>query len=295
MVGTIATTNTTTSGSTMTATVAAEDSLLHISSDSSSFDQILGSSTTLHDSTEGPSTHCLFCPERHVSQEANIHHMTQSHGFFIPSMHRTTILTALLDHLWTIINQHYTCVYCRKRKPSLTAVRTHMRDSGHCKIDLDGDADLLQLWEEGSPRSAPAPTIKAARDVPSSPRKGSRSPRRTSHKQPARPRAQLQALPPSTDPRFLTPTPSTPTSTTAAPSTSDARAAFHPTPKVRGETGLVGVSAHQRRVLLATDKKNLETEARLSARRKWYVQKEANKQKNFRIDAPAGSVNPWNR
>jgi pre-60S factor REI1 len=287
---------TTTSGSSITAAVIAEDSLLYVSSDSSSTDQLLGSSTTLHDFTEGLSTDCLFCPEEHASHEAKMHHMTQSHGFFIPSVYRTTIFTALLNHLWTTINQHYTCVYCRKRKPSLQAIRTHMRDSGHCKIDLDADANLLQLWKEASPRlPVLVPTLKAAGDVASRPRIGSRSPRRTSHRQPARPRSLLQALPPSTDPRFLTPTAPTQTSTIAAPSTSDARANLHHTPKVRGETGLVGVSAHQRRVLLATDKKNLETEARLSARSKCHVQKEANKQKTFRIDAPAGSVNPWNR
>eukprot|EP00999_Lentomonas_sp_LEN2_P002735 NODE_607_length_1330_cov_19.062344_g568_i0.p1 GENE.NODE_607_length_1330_cov_19.062344_g568_i0~~NODE_607_length_1330_cov_19.062344_g568_i0.p1 ORF type:complete len:390 (+),score=49.81 NODE_607_length_1330_cov_19.062344_g568_i0:96-1265(+) len=86
---------------------------------------------------------CLFCSARAETFDANLHHMTHSHGFFIPDLEYLENLEGLIAYLADKISVGNTCLYCNgkgKSFHSLDAVRKHMVDKAHCKILYEGDA-----------------------------------------------------------------------------------------------------------------------------------------------------------
>jgi len=108
-------------------------------------------STSHNDPISGShsATQCLFCQNTSPSLAENLHHMSSTHGLFIPSIDRVVDLQCFLAYLSVLVYEYMECVYCGAGKNSVQAVQTHMRDKGHCKIDVD---ELCDFWEASEER-----------------------------------------------------------------------------------------------------------------------------------------------
>lgn len=63
---------------------------------------------------------------------SNLHHMTHSHGFFVPDLEYLSDLEGLISYLADKISVGFTCLYCNGKGKSfwsLEAVQTHMVSS----------------------------------------------------------------------------------------------------------------------------------------------------------------------
>jgi pre-60S factor REI1 len=105
------------------------------------------STTTVHDEVPTP-TQCLFCNVNSPRLHANLEHMASSHGLFIPSPDRISDVEAFLSYVAVIVFKYNECLYCGVEKASVDAVQTHMRDKGHCKLNLHSSSELLDFWDD---------------------------------------------------------------------------------------------------------------------------------------------------
>ncbi len=90
-------------------------------------------------------TECLFCPLSSEDMEANLKHMSQIHGFFIPDLDYLVDLKGLITYLCVKVGVVYVCLYCNEKGKSFQSVEAaqqHMIDKCHCKIFFEGDAAL---------------------------------------------------------------------------------------------------------------------------------------------------------
>ena len=91
-----------------------------------------------------PSTQCLFCPFLTSTYTTALEHMSTHHGLFIPSLSALYSLDSLLSYLALIVFEYHECLYCGQEKATVEAVQTHMRDKGHCMIDM---SELGDFWD----------------------------------------------------------------------------------------------------------------------------------------------------
>ena len=90
-------------------------------------------------------TECLFCPHVSDDLEASLHHMSRSHGFFIPELDYLVNIKALIKYLCEKVGIGYLCLHCNERGKtfhSVEAVQHHMVDKCHCRLFFEGDAAL---------------------------------------------------------------------------------------------------------------------------------------------------------
>jgi pre-60S factor REI1 len=73
--------------------------------------------------------------------------MSTSHGLFIPPFSHVSDTPSLLAYLAILVYEFHECVYCGKAKGSVESVQTHMRDKGHCKI-AEGEMEDFRNEEE---------------------------------------------------------------------------------------------------------------------------------------------------
>jgi pre-60S factor REI1 len=92
-------------------------------------------------------TQCLFCNLTSATPDANVEHMSSTHGLFIPSPDKLSDLESFLGYLATIIFEYNECLYCALTKGNVKGVQTHMRDKGHCMINMDAESELLDFWD----------------------------------------------------------------------------------------------------------------------------------------------------
>jgi len=85
---------------------------------------------------------CLFSGRLFNSIEDKVVYMTQKHSFFIPELEYVVNLEGLLQYLGYKIGVCNMCIWCNKTFTSLTAVRKHMQDMGHCRMNVEQDAFL---------------------------------------------------------------------------------------------------------------------------------------------------------
>ncbi|KAL8919700.1 MAG: hypothetical protein Q9208_006653 [Pyrenodesmia sp. 3 TL-2023] len=80
--------------------------------------------------------------------------MHQVHGMSIPHPEKMAVSTqSLVGYLATVIRARHECLYCRTTKRSTRGIQSHMRDKGHCILNLDrGEPDLRDFWEESPPQ-----------------------------------------------------------------------------------------------------------------------------------------------
>jgi pre-60S factor REI1 len=73
--------------------------------------------------------------------------MSSLHGLFIPSPNELSDLETFLGYLATIIFEYNECLYCGLERGTVDGVQTHMRDKGHCMINMHAGSELLDFWE----------------------------------------------------------------------------------------------------------------------------------------------------
>ncbi|RYN86010.1 hypothetical protein AA0120_g8499 [Alternaria tenuissima] len=95
-------------------------------------------------SEKAPSTQCLFCPFLTSTYTTALEHMSTHHGLFIPSLSALYSLDSLLSYLALTVFEYHECLYCGQEKATVEAVQTHMRDKGHCMIDM---SELGDFWD----------------------------------------------------------------------------------------------------------------------------------------------------
>ncbi|KAI0710958.1 C2H2 type zinc-finger-domain-containing protein [Earliella scabrosa] len=242
-------------------------------------------------------TRCLFCtqpPHDSPTIDANLAHMASHHGLFVPEPDRLIDAPSFLTHLAAIVFRFHECLYCGVRKASAAAAQTHMRDKGHCMINLDNpESKLLEFWElsddsdEGGDEDEDqrqknrgmVQLSDAALRLPSGAVVSSRSESRYT-----RPSSTVHT-------RAI---PAKPTLVRAGgaeiarddPKTGRATSGTTRRIGARDERGLVGVSAQQRKALLAVEKKMRKRDAVIKSAQRWAAERMANRQKHFRTEVP---------
>ena len=90
---------------------------------------------------------CLFCSFFATDLNSNIQHMSRAHGMFIPERPYLVDLEGLVIHLSRKVHDDYQCLYCGRLKWSEDGIKTHMRDSSHCKIAYDTEEQQLDIGQ----------------------------------------------------------------------------------------------------------------------------------------------------
>ncbi|KAB2569594.1 Cytoplasmic 60S subunit biogenesis factor REI1-like protein [Lasiodiplodia theobromae] len=247
-------------------------------------------------------TTCLFCNATSPTLDANLSHMSTTHSLFIPEPDSLIDLETFLLYLAAIVFRYHECLYCGAAKSSAAAAQTHMRDKGHCMINLaSADSELLDFWEfdedeegegAGGGGAAAAASVLSSVNVsdtemrlPSGAIVGSRHHAESVHNRHGLVGARVQAA----KRRKAIADSEHDAAADADGGEADAR----PQPPsmdrrvaVRGEMGLVGVPEQQRRALMAVEKKMMKREAVARAAQRWATEKVANRQKFFKPDVP---------
>jgi hypothetical protein len=98
-----------------------------------------------------PDTHCLFCPHESKDLDMNLAHMSQSHSFFIPDLEYLVDARGLVEYLGHKISVSNMCLHCNgvgKAFYSLDAVRKHMQEKGHGKMEyLENEDEYLDFYD----------------------------------------------------------------------------------------------------------------------------------------------------
>lgn len=106
--------------------------------------------------TLDPQLDCLFCHQHNQDPDANLSHMSKSHGFFLPDIEYLKDRQGLVAYLFEKINTEKLCLYCNGRGKewhTSSAARAHMMDRGHCKMAYDESEDpeqFLKFYDFGT-------------------------------------------------------------------------------------------------------------------------------------------------
>ncbi|KAL1302209.1 hypothetical protein AAFC00_002637 [Neodothiora populina] len=273
------------------------------SSSSSSSDEFTSEQPSLE---AFPTTKCIFCDTESPTTEQSTLHMTQSHGFHIPNASQLTDLETFLGYIAAVVLQYNDCLYCGQHKHSVQGIRQHMLAKGHCRLNLDDDAELLDFWEPSSEESSSleaaeavhcATEMQLASGTTISSRLNSADKSPIPNRHAARQRSSLRraralaatagieqalAVRSSHDQTHIDT--QDPEAQRAPPSQQSLRLGAR-----RSEMGLTGLSTQQRRALVAVEKKMLKCEMSARAHQRWTVERVANRQKWFKPDVPGRS------
>jgi pre-60S factor REI1 len=242
-----------------------------------------------------PLTQCLFCNLDSPTLDANIDHLSSLHGLFIPSPDQVSDMESLLGYLAVIIFEYNECLYCGLGKGTVDGVQTHMRDKGHCMINMNAESELLDFWEladsgdEGEnetgdrAKSAAVKVSDTEMRLPSGVVINSRSDAtqlrarpglaqsRSKSSQHRIKRDEMRALAAGEDQEMAD-------ANQSGPSRSNDRHVA-----VRGEMGLIGVSESQRRALQITAKKMKRREAIAKAAQRHAAEQEPAKAVYYKV------------
>ena len=99
---------------------------------------------------------CLFCSQGFTSSDGgfatNLSHMRTAHAMSIPDPTSIIDMQSFVAYLATEVRVWHECLYCGAAKASTRSIQSHMRDKGHCLLNLDREPELLDFWES-RPRS----------------------------------------------------------------------------------------------------------------------------------------------
>ena len=228
--------------------------------------------------------------------------MLSTHGLFIPEPESLTDLESFLGYLGTIVFECFECLYCGTSKLTLEGVQMHMLAKGHSKLNLHDDSELLDFWElssdeegeegdgveemrrkmegirvsETEMRLASGAIINSRSDTAQLRAKPGLTQSRLKGEQARKKRDELKAITDGTEGVAN----AEEKAEGGAKGVTDRRVA------VRGEQGLIGITAQQRHALMVTEKKMKKRESVARAAQQWAKEKVANKQKFFRPDVP---------
>jgi pre-60S factor REI1 len=94
-----------------------------------------------------PLLECLFCTHTFDTLDNSLDHMQKTHGMFIPERSYLADLEGLIKYLNTKVNEEYECLYCGRLKWSEDGIKTHMRDTDHCKIAYENEDQQLEIGQ----------------------------------------------------------------------------------------------------------------------------------------------------
>lgn len=236
---------------------------------------------------------CLFCNEDFTNDDigftTNLEHMRTAHGMFIPDPEMVVDMQSFVGYLATEVRAWHECLYCGATKPTTSGIQSHMRDKGHCLLNLDREPELLDFWEKKPPwvdngddtaaleQELPNDFSATEKCIDSRRVAGSRRPASSTK---AETRRRIVA----------------PSTLTALPLRSSGEAGMPPLPQLpsRGrqlalheEMSMLGVSTQQRRALVLAEKKAQRSEAVARRAREWIYAKGANSQKFDQVDNQA--------
>ncbi|KAJ5083280.1 Cytoplasmic 60S subunit biogenesis factor REI1 [Penicillium angulare] len=97
--------------------------------------------------TEFNSSRCLFCRIESSDIEANVEHMSKSHGMFIPERDYLVNMEGLIQYLYRKITENHECLYCHAIRNNADGARTHMRDKGHCMIAFEAEEEQIEIGQ----------------------------------------------------------------------------------------------------------------------------------------------------
>ena len=240
---------------------------------------------------------CLFCNLDSPTLDTNLDHMDRVHGLFIPDQGYLNDIGSLLGYLYNIISDFQTCLYCGSPKGTVEATQQHMRDKGHCMLNLDKSSEFEPFYdysgsgsdedtveydgEESSPHVKYGNADNQHNDtlansatslhLPSGKTSAHRSQlHHHRHRQNLQNSARTaQYAITNTSPNFLT-TPPPRQSRTLAPRPNAAK-------------GMLGVPESRQRALRAVEKQMLKLETRARNQYRWGVERSANRQKHFKV------------
>lgn len=90
---------------------------------------------------ELPNYVCFYCGKNNTEKEANIKHMLNTHGLFIPERSYLVDLDGLLAFLHEVIVYDHECLTCGFEGKSLESIRQHMESKGHCRVPYETDSE----------------------------------------------------------------------------------------------------------------------------------------------------------
>lgn len=97
------------------------------------------------DDTENPivKSNCIFCDHHSRNMVKNLKHMALAHSFFIPDAEYCCDVEGLLMYLAEKVCRDFICLWCNEKGRSfysVLAVRQHMIEKGHCKMNFEAAA-----------------------------------------------------------------------------------------------------------------------------------------------------------
>jgi pre-60S factor REI1 len=237
-----------------------------------------------HDSSKMvPPSQCLFCNLESSTLDANIDHMSSRHGLFIPSLDRLSDLESFFSYLATLIFSYNECLFCGLEKSTVEGVQTHMRDKGHCKIELSAESELLDFWEFSDDSGDEDVTMKLSSTemrLPSGAVVNSRTGSTQLRARPGLAQLRTRGLRQRNrrdEIRAITAGENQEMANEKPVRSDDLRAA------VRSELGLAGVSDSQRLALQITERKMNRREAVAKAAQRYAMEQEPVKTKYYKV------------
>ncbi|TID20537.1 zinc finger protein [Venturia nashicola] len=94
-----------------------------------------------------PLKECLFCTQVFESLDTSVEHMSKTHSMFIPERAYLTDLEGLVKYLNEKVTEDYECLCCGRLKWSEDGIKTHMRDTNHCKIAYESEDQQLEIGQ----------------------------------------------------------------------------------------------------------------------------------------------------
>ncbi|KAF5231663.1 hypothetical protein FANTH_13331 [Fusarium anthophilum] len=116
------------------------DTFSHTSNDaeelSSSDDETGGESSSSAIPDFDP-TKCIICTHSDESFDQTLLHMETAHGLRIPFRdHLIVDLETVIWYLYFLVATYRECIYCGTRRRTVEGIQQHMKDKGHCRVEL---------------------------------------------------------------------------------------------------------------------------------------------------------------
>ncbi|KAF4477159.1 TRI15- transcription factor [Fusarium agapanthi] len=116
------------------------DTFLHTSNDAeelSSSDDETGVDTSSSVIPEFDPTKCIICTHSDESFDHTLLHMETAHGLRIQFRdHLIVDLETVIWYLYFLVATYRECIYCGTRRRTVEGIQQHMRDKGHCRVEL---------------------------------------------------------------------------------------------------------------------------------------------------------------
>ncbi|KAF5576394.1 TRI15 transcription factor [Fusarium pseudoanthophilum] len=117
------------------------DRFSHTSNDQkdelSTSDDETGDETSNSAIPEFDPTKCIICTHSDESFDETLLHMETVHGLRIPFRdHLIVDLETVIWYLYFLVATYRECIYCGTRRRTVEGIQQHMRDKGHCRVEL---------------------------------------------------------------------------------------------------------------------------------------------------------------